>query len=112
VPKTRSKIDPTEVSEEFINSVEIRGRVSGEPEERVLPSGDRVVTWRVVVPRPTGGVDTLDIAAWSAACRRSALRLRTDHIVTITGALRRRFWKSPVGVGSRYEIEAIAIKRD
>ena len=46
------------------------GRISQPPEERVLPSGDVVWTFRVVVGRPAGAaglaatVDALDCAAW------------------------------------------------
>lgn len=35
------------------NEVQLTGRVSGEPTERELPSGDRLVQLRVVVQRPT-----------------------------------------------------------
>ena len=34
-----------------LNEVHLAGRVGSEPEERELPSGDLVVTLRLVVPR-------------------------------------------------------------
>ena len=37
-----------------VNAVRLRGRVSGAPERRVLPSGDEVVALRVVVRRADG----------------------------------------------------------
>ncbi len=36
------------------NEVLLRGRLSGAPEQRVLPSGDTVWTFRVVIGRPPG----------------------------------------------------------
>ena len=50
---------PAQVNEEQVdrtaeetNEVLLRGRLSGAPEERVLPSGDTVWTFRVVIGRP------------------------------------------------------------
>lgn len=97
---------------ESVNSVELSGRVSGEPEARVLPSGDDLVTLRLVVARPAGGpVDTIDLACWSTAARRSAERLTDGDLVHVTGALRRRFFRTPAGVASRYEVEVTRLAR-
>lgn len=92
------------------NHVVLTGRISGEPEERELPSGDRVVTFRLVVPRDDGGVDTIDCAAWGAALRRRALTM-VDAEAHLTGQLHRRFWQSPKGLASRYEVEALSLER-
>lgn len=35
-----------------VNAVTLCGRVSGAPTVRELPSGDEIVTFRLVVPRP------------------------------------------------------------
>jgi single-stranded DNA-binding protein len=44
---------PSDVSaHESVNEVVLRGRLSADPDERVLPSGDRIVTWRLIVQRP------------------------------------------------------------
>jgi len=95
-----------------VNSVELSGRVSGEPEARVLPSGDDLVTLRLVVARPAGGpVDTIDLACWSKASRRSAARLSDGDHVHVTGALRRRFFRTPGGAASRYEVEVTKLAR-
>ena len=65
---TTSAPDPDEV-----NLVELTGRVSGNPVRRELPSGDELVTLRLVVARTGGGpVDTIDCACWSAGARRAA----------------------------------------
>jgi len=102
------------------NEVLLTGRVSGEPQERELPSGDRVVQFRVVVrratPRPPGGgsrasVDTIDVSCWTKALQRKALRCVAGDAVTVHGALRRRFWRAPGGPASRYEVEVTALER-
>ena len=96
----------------YVNTVELSGRVSGEPDAKVLPSGDDLVTLRVVVVRPTGGpVDTIDLACWSAGARRSAARLSDGDEVHVTGALRRRFFRTPGGAASRYEVEVTNLTR-
>lgn len=106
------KLEIAEVEDHSFNNVLLRGRISGEPSERELPSGDRIVEFRIVVKRDTReGVDTLDIAAWSAKTRRKSLTLKTDEWVEISGSVRRRFWKAPTGLASRWQIEASEISR-
>ena len=93
------------------NEVRLVGRVSQDPEERVLPSGDSVWTFRVVVDRPPGQarsrqrVDALECAAWSARARRSAAAWSADDVVEVVGSLHRRFFRSGGAVGSRVEVE-------
>jgi single-strand DNA-binding protein len=104
------------------NEVVLVGRVSGVPEERELPSGDSLVAWRVVVPRPAPRrappegvrpptVDTLDCVAWTAALRRTARGLADGDVVALEGALRRRFWRAGAGPVSRCEVEVSALRR-
>lgn len=108
-----------------VNEVALRGRASAPGEERTLPSGDVIVTLRVVVPRegaaarrPAGGaevrrasVDTIDVVCWTARTRRAALRLAAGDGVEVGGALRRRFYGGPAGRQSRYEVEAASVRR-
>jgi len=102
---------------ETLNSVRLRGRLSGEPELRTLPSGDEVVSFRVVVDRPPAragaraGVDTIDCAAFRAVVRRAVLRWSPGQLVEIEGALHRRFYAGPAGRASRYEVEVRAAAR-
>ena len=125
---------------EWANAVRLVGRVSGEVEARVLPSGDEVVLLRVVVPR-TGarrgsgraaparasggagtagpaaggsrspGVDTLDLACWTARTRARAGGLGEGDVVEVAGSLRRRFFRTGGGAASRYEIEVASLRR-
>ncbi len=101
------------VAEDFsLNDLMLRGRVAAQAVERVLPSGDKVVEFRLIITRAQGhGVDTLDIAAWSAKARRSALALKSDQWVEISGAIHRRFWQGASGLASRWQVEAIEISR-
>ena len=90
----------------------LRGRVSAVATTKELPSGDKVVEFRLIITRESReGVDTLDIAAWSAKSRKLALSLAPDEWVEISGAIHRRFWQSPGGLASRWQVEAIEIAR-
>lgn len=91
------------------NEVRLVGRVSGQPEERVLPSGDRLVAFRVVVardqPRGRQTVDALECVAWSARSRRSVSRWADGDVVELSGSLRRRFYRVGTTTASRVEVE-------
>ncbi len=103
------------------NEVVLVGRVSGTPQERELPSGDALVSWRVVVDRPaprrstpssrSPTIDTIDCVAWSATLRRTARALADGDVVAVDGALRRRFWRAGAGAASRTEVEVVALRR-
>ncbi|NNG41310.1 single-stranded DNA-binding protein [Flexivirga sp. ID2601S] len=101
------------------NEVHLVGRVSAPPEQRVMPSGDELAVFRLVVDRPAAArhgprsptIDTVDVVCWSAATRRKASRWAGGELVAVDGALLRRFWKPPAGARvSRYEVEAFALK--
>lgn len=102
------------------NEVVLVGRVAAAAEERELPSGDLLVTFRLVVDRPptpraagtrAPTVDTLDCSAWGAGVRRTARALGPGDVVEVHGALRRRFWRSGAGASSRTEVEVGAVRR-
>jgi len=90
------------------NEVSLQGRLSREPEEKVLPSGDRVWLLRVVVQRPPGarpGVDWVDCAAWRSRLRQRVAGWHAGDVVAVEGALRRRFYRSGGGPTSTVEVE-------
>jgi single-strand DNA-binding protein len=97
-----------------VNEVRLVGRVSQPPEERVLPSGDSVWSFRVVVPRPESRsgprtqVDAVDCCVWSGRVRRSVAGWRVDDVVEVSGAIRRRFFRTSQGAASRFEVEVSA----
>ncbi|HET8766952.1 MAG TPA: single-stranded DNA-binding protein [Pedococcus sp.] len=103
---------------EWANEVRLVGRVSGSGQERELPSGDEVVSLRIVVPRTgrrarksAASVDTIDVACWTTRVRRTALSLADGDVVQVEGALRRRFFRAGSGAASRYEVEATTVRR-
>ena len=98
------------------NEVFLVGRVTSLAVEKLLPSGDRVVEFRVVIGREKSRgskkeVDSLDIAAWSSRTRKAALSLKIDTLVEIKGSVRRRFWRAPTGLASRWQVEASEVVR-
>jgi single-strand DNA-binding protein len=111
IDKASTRIEEEEV-DYSLNDLLLRGRVSAPATTKELPSGDKVVEFRLIVSRAEReGVDTLDIAAWSAKMRKIALTLQGDEWIEVSGSIHRRFWQSPAGVASRWQIEAAEIVR-
>jgi single-strand DNA-binding protein len=91
------------------NQVVLQGRLSKQPEEKVLPSGDVVWTVRVVVRRDDldrPGVDWIDCSVWAGRLLRSVQSWGIDDVVEVEGALRRRFFRVAGQPVSRVEVEA------
>ena len=101
-----------------VNQIRLVGRFAG-AEERRLPSGDVIVTFRVITDREVGKrgpsgrvtVDTHDCVAHRAAVRRRALGLGDGEWVEVAGAVRRRFWRGVGGAASRSEVEVLDLTR-
>jgi len=98
------------------NHVQLVGRVAADPVTIELPSGDEVVTVRLVVgrgprARRPPSVDTIECSAWSAKSRRSVSSWNEGDVVSVEGALRRRFWRGAQGAQSRYEVEVALARR-
>ena len=111
---------PPEAGTEHVNEVHLVGRLAVEPVHRELPSGDLLVSFRLVVGRPPGrrggserapSVDTLDCAAWRRDVQRSLARLQPGDVVEVHGSLRRRFWRAGAAAVSRSEVEVLKIRR-
>ncbi|HEX2858203.1 MAG TPA: single-stranded DNA-binding protein [Propionibacteriaceae bacterium] len=107
--------NPRTASIEGANEVRLVGRVSGISEAHELPSGDSVVTLRLVVPREVHrprqpSVDTIDVACWSPDTREGAAQVGVGGTAEVTGSLRRRFFRSGAGLQSRYEVEAQGVR--
>ena len=102
------------------STVLLRGRVTAPPEERELPSGDALVTFRLSVPRrptPLGRgsrqtSDWVDCVAAAARVRRAARTWSVGDEIEVDGVLRRRFYRTlNGGGGSRLEVEALQARR-
>ncbi|MBB6625689.1 single-stranded DNA-binding protein [Nocardioides sp. KIGAM211] len=97
-----------------VNEVRLVGRISQAPEQRTLPSGDVVWTFRVVVARPAAqvrsrqSVDTLECAVWGGRVRRSVAGWGAGDVVEVSGALRRRFFRAGGATASRVEVDVSA----
>lgn len=91
-----------------LNLAVLRGPLSADPEIRTLPSGASVATVAVRAPageRPTSvPVTVWDPPAWLG-------ELADGDEVIVLGAVRRRFYRSAGGTGSRVDVEATFIGR-
>ena len=99
-----------------VNEVRLQGRLADAPELRELPSGDQVLTFRLIVDRlgsraSQAPVDTIDCTAWTASLRKRAAGWEAGEVLVVEGALRRRFWQSPQGARSRYDVEVARVSR-
>lgn len=99
-----------------VNDVVLIGRLSGEPARRTLPSGDVLVTWRLVVERPPGrrersAVDTLGCVSFENEVQDEAARWRHGDLIEARGSLRRRFWRTRSGAGvDRCEVQVREVR--
>ena len=110
--KVNAKAKDEEKEDFSLNDLLLRGRVSAPATTKELPSGDKVVEFRLIISRlDRDGVDTLDIAAWSGKSRKTALTLKSDEWIEVSGSVHRRFWQSPAGLASRWQVEAVEISR-
>ena len=84
------------------NDVVLRGKLSAPAEVRTLPSGDTLVSFRLVVRRPEPRVrgqstDTLPCITYDRALQRRVTAWQAGDVVEVEGALQRRFWRTAGG---------------
>jgi single-strand DNA-binding protein len=105
-------------------TVHLIGRLGSKVHDRELPSGDVVSTFTVVVDRGRGSraagspvsnskarVDAIPCQAFRPSLRSRIARLDPGTLVEVQGTLRRRFWRSPGGVGSALEVDVNRLRR-
>lgn len=100
---------------DVVNEVVLRGRVSGEPQVRELPSGSMLVSFRVVLVRARTPMtassrqssDWVECTAWGARVRKQAASWRDGDQVEVRGALRRRFFRVAAQSRSSVEVEML-----
>jgi len=86
------------------NVVVLRGQISRVPQERQLPSGDRLTTLDVTVPATEAGARAESVPlAWVGAPRWVGT-LAPGSEVVVTGRVRRRFFRAANGLQSRTEV--------
>jgi single-strand DNA-binding protein len=87
-----------------MNVVALRGRLARPAEQRVLPSGDRLVAYEVSVPGPEGRAETAPVVWFGAPAAAAAMD--ADQEVVVVGRVRRRFFQSGGTTQSRTEVVA------
>lgn len=96
----------------YVNSVHMCGRVAQLPTRRTLPSGDGLITMRLIVRRSARArrrsrvtVDAFECVAWTRRVQRSMERLEPDDVVEVDAELRRRFRRVSGAPVSMVELE-------
>lgn len=90
-----------------MNVVVIKGTLSRPPEPRDLPSGDRLVAYEVTVRTEGRPAESVPVVWFDAPAR--TVELAAGAEVVVTGRVRRRFYRTPAGTGSRTEVVAEAV---
>jgi single-strand DNA-binding protein len=91
------------------NDVVLRGRVSAPAELRTLPSGDPLLSFRLIVRRPVPrvrgqSVDVLTCITYDRGLQRRMAAWQPGDVVEVEGALQRRFWRTGSGTASACEV--------
>ncbi|GGU32844.1 hypothetical protein GCM10007979_34700 [Nocardioides albus] len=101
-----------------VNEVRLIGRLSLAAEEKELPSGDQLTSFRVVVNRPRDKrrgsrvqIDALECHTWIARVRRAAMTWQVGDVIEVNGSLRRRFFKTGGRLQSMTEVEVLSARR-
>jgi single-strand DNA-binding protein len=94
------------------------GRLGTNVDRRVLPSGDELTVFTVVVDRPNAGregrrqrVDAIACHTSRAVVVRRLSALTQGDWVEVEGSLRRRFWRAGERLGSATEVEVGTLRR-
>ncbi|NYJ37323.1 single-stranded DNA-binding protein [Nocardiopsis aegyptia] len=97
--------------DEHHNEIVLVGRVTAVPVVRDLPSGDRLMTWRICVSRPPDTrfrgrrIDSITCVSFDTGVHDEVREWRLGDVVRMSGALRRRTWRGYDGVRSVHEVE-------
>ena len=90
-----------------MNVTMLRGRLSRAPEERELPSGDRLVAYEVTVVNPGQRADSVPVVWHDPPA--AALKVGAGDDVVVVGRVRRRFFRAGGLTQSRTEVVAEAV---
>jgi single-strand DNA-binding protein len=100
---------PSDLRRSAVNVVVVQGHLSRPPEERVLPSGDRVVSLEVTTSGPDGRAESVPVAWPDAPAWVLGLGRGTE--VVVRGRVRRRFFRAGTATQSRTEVVADRVVR-
>jgi single-strand DNA-binding protein len=90
-----------------MNLVTLQGRLSRPAEQRLLPSGDRLVAFEVTMAGPDGRDETVPVVWFDAPA--TAVALDAGRAVVVIGRVRRRFYKANGATQSRTEVVAESV---
>jgi single-strand DNA-binding protein len=100
---------------ESLNHVHLIGRLGTQVRERQLPSGDVLLAFDVVVnrkkPLRATKVDAVPCQVSSAALRSKVQRMEAGTVISVTGSIQRRFWRTHQGIGSAVEVHVTQLRK-
>ena len=90
-----------------MNIVILRGTLTRETSETLLPSGDRLLRYSVTTRPEEGPAESVPVSWLKPPARVRALPAETE--VVVLGRVRRRFFQTGGGTMSRTEVTAEAV---
>lgn len=103
----------------MLNEVILEGEVVADPVLRTMPGGDETLELRLACPSSPGARELpLSVVAWHSEVPDQVKQdffhvghIRKGEVLTVTGALVRRFYRSGAGARSVTEVRATSIAR-
>jgi single-strand DNA-binding protein len=92
-----------------INLVVLHGRLTRPAELRILPSGDRLLSFDLSIQRPGERAESVPVTCSEPPA--SCVDLDVDETVVVVGRVRRRFFRSGGATQSRTEVVAETLVR-
>ncbi|MFZ4485410.1 MAG: single-stranded DNA-binding protein [Candidatus Nanopelagicales bacterium] len=99
-----------------VNEVRIVGRLGAQVSTKLLPSGDEITVFSIVLDRPARevrGSTRIDTIACVTGRPQLAGKLQgwdAGRWIEAEGVLRRRFWRAGGGLGSAMEVDVRRVK--
>ena len=90
-----------------MNVVALIGHLTRPAEQRVLPSGDRLIELQVTTARESARAETVPVVWFDPPA--SAANLDVDETVVVVGRVRRRFFRAGGATQSRTEVVATSV---
>ena len=103
MPKKTTEHEPADDDLTSLNVALLRGRCSSPPEVRILTSGQTIAQLQVTT-RTNDQAVSVPVAVWDPPAWVESLDAGDD--VLVLGRVRRRFFRTAAGTGSRVEVDA------
>lgn len=98
------------------NEVRVVGRLGSNVGVKVLPSGDEITVFSIIVDRPareirgTTRIDTIACVTSRVQIGSRLSNWEPGRWIEAEGVLRRRFWRAGGGLGSAMEVDVRRVK--